>query len=67
MAEIEIERKKRPVWPWILLVILLAIIGWVVYEYMKDTNQIGALAPEATHGMMTHAPAQAMPCYSAIL
>jgi uncharacterized protein YpmB len=67
MAEIEIERKKRPVWPWILLVILLAIIGWVVYEYMKDTNQIGALAPAAIHKMMAQASAQPLQHFSAIV
>ncbi|WP_187262399.1 hypothetical protein [Pontibacter beigongshangensis] len=65
MAEIEIERKKKPVWPWILLVILLVIIGWVVYEYMKDTNQIGVLAPTAPPGMM--ALASAKPHYGAIV
>lgn len=63
MAEIEIERKKKPVWPWILLVILLAIIGWVIYEYMKDGNRIGALAPPVTSGIAALAEAQPTQCF----
>ena len=30
MAEIKI-RKKKPVWPWILLVIILAILAFLYY------------------------------------
>lgn len=42
MAEIKI-RKKKPVWPWILLVIILAILAFLYfYGSMaeNDDNQI---------------------------
>ena len=41
MAEIKIE-KKKPVWPWILLVLLLIIgvyIFWTYNDNMHDRNQ----------------------------
>ncbi|MFC5270677.1 hypothetical protein [Adhaeribacter terreus] len=40
MAEINIERKKNSGWGWILLLILLALIGWAVYKFFfQDTTQ----------------------------
>lgn len=39
MAQINIERKKTPVWPWILALILLALIAWAVYEFVYKPNQ----------------------------
>jgi len=36
MAEINIERKKTPVWRWLLVLILLALIGWAIYEFAFD-------------------------------
>ena len=40
MAEINIERKTRSGWGWILLLILLALIGWAVYKFFfQDTTQ----------------------------
>ena len=33
MAEINIERKKNSGWGWLLLLILLALIGWAVYKF----------------------------------
>ncbi len=39
MAEINIERKKRSGWGWILLLVLLALIGWAVYKFFyKDAS-----------------------------
>lgn len=39
MAEINIERKKNSGWGWILLLILLALIGWAVYKFFfQDTT-----------------------------
>lgn len=39
MAEINIERKKRSGWGWLLLLILLALIGWAVYKFFfQDTT-----------------------------
>lgn len=39
MAEINIERKKRPVWPWILLLIILALLAWAIYEMTNDRDE----------------------------
>lgn len=39
MAQINIERKKNPVWPWVLGLILLALIGWAIYEFAYKRNQ----------------------------
>ena len=40
MAEINIERKKNSGWGWLLLLILLALIGWAVYRFFfQDTTQ----------------------------
>jgi flagellar basal body-associated protein FliL len=40
MAEINIERKKRSGWGWILLLILLALIGWAVYKFFfQDSSR----------------------------
>lgn len=36
MAEINIERKKTPVWRWILVLLILALIGWAVYEFVLN-------------------------------
>lgn len=47
MAEINIEKKKKPVWPWILLLVLLALIGWVIYDYMSD-GEIATSEPAPT-------------------
>jgi flagellar basal body-associated protein FliL len=40
MAEINIERKKRSGWGWLLVLILLALIGWAVYKFFfQDRSQ----------------------------
>lgn len=34
MAEIHVERKKRhSIWPWIVVLVLIAIAAWAVYTY----------------------------------
>ncbi len=41
MAEIKIE-KKKPVWPWILLVLLILVgvyVFWTYNDNMNETNQ----------------------------
>ena len=42
MAEINIERKKTPVWRWLLVLILLALVAWAVYEfaYKREDDDI---------------------------
>lgn len=32
MAEIRVEKKKRPVWPWILAILLVAAVIWIVAD-----------------------------------
>ncbi|EJF08562.1 MULTISPECIES: hypothetical protein [Pontibacter] len=44
MAEIRIEKKKKPVWPWILLVVILLLLGWAIYELVLKDGQTQALA-----------------------
>jgi len=39
MAEINIERKKTPVWRWLLILLLLALIGWAIYEFVLKKNE----------------------------
>jgi hypothetical protein len=41
MAQINIERKKNPVWPWVIGIILIVLIGWAVYEfgYKRERQQ----------------------------
>jgi hypothetical protein len=53
MAEIRIEKKKKPVWPWLLLVLILLLIGWAVYElFLKD----GQVRAHAALSALVHAP-----------
>ena len=39
MAEINIERKKKPVWPWLLLLVIVALLGWAIYEFALKNEQ----------------------------
>ncbi len=40
MAEINIERKKKPVWPWLLLILILALLGWAIYELVIEDDTV---------------------------
>ncbi|MEJ8755585.1 hypothetical protein WG947_01140 [Pontibacter sp. H259] len=40
MAEINIERRKKPVWPWILLLLIVALLIWAIYEMTNDRDDI---------------------------
>ncbi|KAA5540792.1 hypothetical protein [Adhaeribacter rhizoryzae] len=55
MAEINIERKKTPVWRWLLILILLALIAWAVYEFAYDKEDNDFDEVPAT-GMVTLVP-----------
>lgn len=37
MAEINIEKKSSPVWPWILLIIL--IVAGIIWYFSYNTNE----------------------------
>ncbi len=60
MAEINIEKKKKPVWPWILLVVILLLIGWAVYELVLKDGQTtaGMPLPESLYAYATHCIAE---------
>lgn len=50
MTEIRIEKKKKPVWPWVLLVVILILLGWAIYELaLKDEM---AYVPPATPALV---------------
>lgn len=54
MAEIKIE-KKKPVWPWILLIIvILAIIAYLVYENQNDDDYIDDVDSEQIDDVDTY-------------
>lgn len=39
MAEINVERrKKKPVWPWIIGLIVVLILIWLIYETFVDSD-----------------------------
>ncbi|MFD2515190.1 hypothetical protein ACFSRY_15055 [Pontibacter locisalis] len=40
MAEINIERKKKPVWPWVLLLLLVALLAWGLYVLTNEPEEI---------------------------
>lgn len=56
MAEINIERKKTPVWRWLLVLLLLALIGWAIYEFvLKEENTDDTIYAPPT-GLVVPAP-----------
>ncbi|RPI74364.1 MAG: hypothetical protein EHM47_03815 [Ignavibacteriales bacterium] len=47
MAEIHIQKKKRPVWPWILIIAAVLIAAWLLVENTRVDEQIaGGLKDE---------------------
>lgn len=49
MAEIEIERHERRIWPWVLGLLVLALLAWWLL-YMRGTDADGNVAIETTAG-----------------
>jgi hypothetical protein len=52
MAEIEIQRKKRPVWPWILAAIAIIVVLWLVINSLNrkyDKNEHGNTLMEGSN------------------
>ena len=33
MAEIRVERKRRPVWLWVVVLVIVALLAWAAYDY----------------------------------
>ncbi len=50
MAEIHIEKKKKPIWPWILGALLLAVVIWIVVDSTnsKDDSQRQVVTTQTT-------------------
>ncbi|HEY4651788.1 MAG TPA: hypothetical protein VIG72_10250, partial [Pontibacter sp.] len=66
MAEINIERKKKPVWPWVLLLlVIVALIAWALYQNSNNESETTAREAPAT-GAIPPAPAQ-QPVYAKYL
>ena len=40
MAEIKIEKKKKPVWPWILLLLAIAALVILIWPDSEDTDEV---------------------------
>lgn len=40
MAEIRIERKRKPLWPWLLALLLLALIAWALYTFTNKPEEV---------------------------
>ena len=40
MAEIRIERKRKPIWPWLLALVLVALIVWALYEFTNKPEDV---------------------------
>ncbi|MEJ8800739.1 hypothetical protein [Pontibacter sp. H249] len=56
MAEINIERKKKPIWPWILLLVIVALLIWAIYELLTDDNTVAAAFSTADYMIPTGIP-----------
>jgi bacteriorhodopsin len=61
MAEINIEKKKKSMWPWlILLLVIIALIVWALYEMTNEPDEVEYREAPAT-GMMIPADAPLAP------
>jgi hypothetical protein len=47
MADINIERKRGSIWPWIIGLVLLAIVVFVVLQYMKAPDDTVLTVPDS--------------------
>jgi hypothetical protein len=61
MAQIELERKSRPVWPWVVALLVLLLLGWLVWNTLlrepSDTEVVMTPVDVETDGMVMQ-PAQ---------
>lgn len=52
MAEIQIKKKEKPVWPWIVgLLVVIAIVAWLVFGSKKQNNQTSQLRADKEMGL----------------
>jgi hypothetical protein len=57
MADINIDRKRASVWPWILGLIVLALLIWALYELFDRDDDL----PETVGALTQPTPAQLAP------
>jgi hypothetical protein len=57
MADINIDRKRTSVWPWILGLIVLALLIWALYELFDRDDDL----PETVGSLTQPVPAQLAP------
>ena len=68
MAEINIEKKGTPMWPWILGVLLLLVVGWIAIGALNDDEPVveqAAVQQEGTAGTAGSAVPAAVQDYAA--
>lgn len=56
MAEIRIERKRKPIWPWLLALVLIGLIIWALYEFTNKPDAVDEEEIPAT-GLVSQVPA----------
>lgn len=63
MEEINIERKKKPVWPWILVLVIVGLLIWAIIDMTNDDADVEL--DETATGMVL--PAGHLPIYASTL
>lgn len=48
MAEIKIEEKKRPIWPWLLVLLIIIVVVWLVVTRGNEQADPSYGAPPET-------------------
>jgi hypothetical protein len=61
MADIDVERKGAPIWPWILGLLALALLAWLLFSMLDDDDELDTAAVVTdtiadTMGVMPAAP-----------
>ena len=56
MAEINVERKKKSGWMWLIVLLVLAIIGYALYKYLNEENNTAEYNGAPTSYVMPAAP-----------
>lgn len=59
MADIDVERKGPSIWPWILGLLLLLLLGWLLWEWLDDDEEV--LTDPATVGVTEPLPPGPVP------
>lgn len=63
MADINVEHKKKAVWPWIIAAIVAILVIWALIQLFDDDDAEGVIAPAAQSSSM---PVPFEPAASAI-